>query len=122
MRDGPTYMGSMRRLLVNSACVLTMLGCDAVSATRDGRVSGSIRLCGGPAPGRCVARDGTVSVLDRHDRVVATETTAHARFSFTLPAGSYTLVASTAGVRAQRPIRIRAERTLRADVVIGGLS
>jgi hypothetical protein len=108
----------MRRLLVSSLCALALLGCGSASAGLDGRVTGSIRLCGGPAPGRCFDQDGTVSVLGRHDRLVATQRAVHAHFAFALPAGSYTLVARTGGTRGQRQVRIKAGRTLRVNVVI----
>jgi hypothetical protein len=82
-------------------------------------VSGSVRLCGGPTPSRCFDQDGgTVSVFGRHDRLVATRRTADSRFSFTLPAGSYTLIARAGDVRGQRQVRIGAGQTLRANVVI----
>jgi len=81
-------------------------------------VSGSIRLCGGPAPSRCFDQEGTVSVLGRHDRLVATQRTVHSRFSFTLPAGTYTLIVRDGDVRGQRQVRIGAGQTLRANVVI----
>ena len=108
----------MRRLLVSSVCAVALLACASASAARDGRLIGSIRLCGGPAPGRCFEQDGTVSVLGRHDRLVATQRTAHASFSFALPAGSYTLLARTGGTRGQRQIRITAGLTLRTNIVI----
>jgi len=108
----------MRRLVLSSVCAVALLACACASAARDGRVSGSIRLCGGPAPSRCFDQDGTVSVLGRHDRLLATQRTAHSRFSFTLPAGSYTLLARTGGTRAQRRVAITAARTLRVNIVI----
>ncbi len=51
-------------------------------------------------------------------RLIARERTTHSRFSFSLPAGSYTLIARTGGLRAERQVRISADRTLRANVVI----
>ena len=108
----------MRRLLLSSICLVAVLACDSASAAPAGRVIGSIRLCGGPAPGPCFGRDGTVSVLGRHDRLVASQTTAHSRFSFPLPAGSYTLLARTGDMRGQRQVRVEAGRTLRVNVVI----
>jgi hypothetical protein len=108
----------MRRLLLSSACLLALLAYGSASAAPDGRLTGLILLCGGPAPGRCFGRDGTVSVLGRHDRLVARQRTAHSRFSFSLPAGSYTLLARAGDTRSQRQVRIRAGRTLRVNVVI----
>ena len=108
----------MRRLLFSSACIVALLAYGSASAASDGRLTGSILLCGGPAPGRCVGRDGSVSVFGRHDRLVAIRSTEHSHFTFSLPAGRYTLLARSGDTRAQRQVRIRAGRTLRANVVI----
>ena len=108
----------MRRLVLSSFCVVALLGCQSASAARDGHVTGSVRLCGGPAPARCYALEGTISVLGRHDRLVASQRTAHSRFSFTLPAGGYTFLARAGDVHGQRQVHIEAGQTLRVNVVI----
>jgi hypothetical protein len=89
----------------------------------DAHVTGLIRLCGGPAvnghaPTRCFSQDGTVTVLDPRNDIVATQKTSHGRFSFSLPAGTYTLVARTGGARGQRLVVAKAHQTLRVNVVI----
>jgi hypothetical protein len=90
----------------------------AVTASNDGRVMGSIRLCGGPAPGRCFDQDGTVVVFNSRHRIAATQRTRRTRFSFALPPGNYTLRATTGDTRGQRSVAIKAHRTLHANVVI----
>ncbi len=49
---------------------------------------GLIRLCGGPAPGHCFSRNGTVSVVPSQHVVVATQNTQGARLSFPPAAGA----------------------------------
>jgi hypothetical protein len=110
----------MRRISAISLAVVALLSWGAsgmAGAVAQGRVNGSIRLCGGPAPSRCFLRDGTVSAL-RGERVVATEKTEHARFSFALAPGRYTLLARTGGTRGEREVSIVANRTLHANIVI----
>jgi hypothetical protein len=84
----------------------------------DAHVSGLVRLCGGPAPGRCFSQDATVTVLDAQGQVVATGKTSQARFSFSLPPGTYTLVARTGGTRGQRKVVLKANQTVQANIVI----
>jgi hypothetical protein len=87
------------------------------SSVARGRVTGRIQLCGGPAPGRCFSRNGTVSVLARNV-VVAKQTTRHSRFSFLLVPGNYILVATTGGIQRQRTIVVKAHQLLHANIVI----
>jgi hypothetical protein len=84
----------------------------------DADVSGLVRLCGGPAPSRCFYQDATVTVLDPRSEVVATGKTSHARFFFSLPPGTYTLVARTGGTRGQRKVTLTAHHTMQANIVI----
>lgn len=84
----------------------------------DAHVSGLIRLCGGPAPGRCFSQNATVTVLGAQGHVVATAKTSQARFSFALPPGTYTLIATTGGTRGQRKVVLTANQTVQANIII----
>ena len=95
----------------------------ATPVGREARVTGLIRLCGGPIgvngrPRPCWHQNGTVTVLGSHGHVVATEKTRHARFSFSLPPGTYVLLARTGGTRGQRTVRLRPGLTLQANITI----
>jgi len=100
----------MRRIAVvpvSAAVLLAVVAPGGATTAPRGRVTGLIRLCGGPPPGRCFLQDGTAYVLGARHRVVARQETRHARFSFLLLPGEYTLVAKTGGARGQRPIVIK---------------
>jgi hypothetical protein len=71
---------------------------------RNAVVSGYVQRCGGPAPGRCFVstltvcqtpkrcvRTDRVEVLDARGRRVAVTNLKHARFSFRLTPGDYTI-------------------------------
>ena len=112
----------MRRtaVLVGSVAVLLLavVATGRATGTARGRVTGLIRLCGGPAPGRCFSQNGEVSVVAAGELVVAKQETRDARFSFLLVPGKYTLVATTGGAQRERKIVVKAHRLLRANVVI----
>lgn len=84
----------------------------------EGVVSGVIRLCGGPAPGRCFTQNGVVTVTSSEGKVVATEHTKHAKFSFDLQPGTYALEARTGGTRGKQTVLARRGKTTTANVVI----
>jgi hypothetical protein len=84
----------------------------------DAHVSGLFRLCGGPPPGLCFSQNATVTVLDAQGQVVATGKTSQARFSFSLPPGTYTLIATTGGTRGQRKVVLKANQTVQANIII----
>ena len=110
----------MRRIavLLWSLAVLLGAGTGSAATAPRGRVTGLIRLCGGPAPGRCFSQDGSAYVVGPRHRVIAKQHTRHARFTFLLPPGRYTLFAQTGGTRGQRSILIKAGQVLHANVVI----
>lgn len=75
-----------------------------VSLRRSAAVSGYVQLCGGPAPGRChvstlrvcqalegCVRTDRVEALDARGRRVVVTQLKHARFSFRLAPGDYTI-------------------------------
>jgi hypothetical protein len=84
----------------------------------DTHVSGLIRLCGGPPPSRCFSENATVTVLDARGQVVGTGKTSQTRFSFGLPPGTYTLVATTGGARGQRKVVVKADQTVEANIIV----
>lgn len=84
----------------------------------DAHVAGLIRLCGGPAPSRCVSQDATVTVLDSHGQVVVAAKTREARFALSLPPGTYSLVATTGGATGERTVVLVAHRTVNANIVV----
>jgi hypothetical protein len=91
----------------------------AKSSGSNARVVGVIRLCGGPAPGRCFNQDGVVSVRASHLKLIASQHTKRAAFAFSLPPGHYTLEATTGGTRSRRlPVDARAHTTIKVNVVI----
>jgi hypothetical protein len=112
----------MKRVAVLVACAVALV-CVAAFAggstvPRNARVIGVIRLCGGPFPGRCFTQDGSVFVLDSKHKVVASQHTRHAYFSFVLRPGDYKLVAKTGGTRVERSVVAKAHRTVHASIVI----
>jgi hypothetical protein len=119
-RRGSSLFTRSSVIIVASVAVVLGIAVPSGAVTAPhGRVTGLIRLCGGPAPGRCFSQDGTAYiVLGPGHRVMASQKTQHARFSFSLPPGHYTVVAKTGGTRGQRPIVIKANQVLRANVVI----
>jgi hypothetical protein len=93
----------------------------ALTAPGDGHVSGLVRLCGGPAVkgrARCFSQNGTVTVFNAQGQVAATAKTSHARFSFSLPPGTYALIATTGGARGQRKVVLTANQTVQANIVV----
>jgi hypothetical protein len=108
-----------------AAVLVTFLVLGAHTATgnasvpaRNARVVGAIRLCGGPAPGRCFSQDGFVSVLDSQHHLVSSQHTRHARFSFNLAPGAYTLEAKTGGTARRVTVLAQAHKTTKANIVI----
>src|ERR1700734_2823416 len=112
----------MRRTVLLATLTGALLVCaasvQASTPARDGRVVGVIRLCGGPAPGRCFTQDGTVTATNSKGQLVATDQTKHAAFSFNLRPGSYTLEARTGGTRRKQTVLVQRGKTTTANVVI----
>ena len=117
----------LRRPLLACLTVAVVAACavsaPAASAGREARVTGLIRVCGGPIgvsgrPRPCWHQNGTVSVLGPNGHVIATQRTHHARFSFSLRPGTYTLLARTGGTRGQRTVSLRPGAGLQASVTI----
>jgi hypothetical protein len=90
------------RLATAALTVALVSGCGAAGG--DAIVEGYVRLCGGPAPGRCFIEtlgtcrppDGCVTsdrvvVIGPQGRRVAQQKLHHARFHMRLPHGTYTV-------------------------------
>lgn len=104
-------------VLLTAAAALTVALSAGAATRHDARVVGHIRLCGGPAPGRCSSQRGVVSVYRRH-HLVARQHSAHGRFRFNLAPGRYTLTARSSGAHCpSRHVHARAHRTVRANIV-----
>jgi hypothetical protein len=84
----------------------------------DAGVTGLVRLCGGPPPGHCFSQDGDVTALDAAGEVVVVQATTRARFTFALPPGTYTLVATSGGATGRHTVTLAAGRTLRESIVV----
>jgi hypothetical protein len=105
-----------------ATCFLTCLGISAVGAIpalagmnrRTARVVGRIERCGA-LPG-CGPTNARVTIRNSHGHKVAAERTKHARFAFTVPPGSYTLVATIDGDHTSRHVHATANNTTRANI------
>jgi hypothetical protein len=99
-------------------CALGSAGA-ASAAPRDARLTGLLRLCGGPPGVPCRNDTGNmISVLNSNRRVVARQRAHDGRFSFLLEPGSYTL--SFLGVRRQ--VTLHAHQTVHENFTISGIS
>ena len=116
-----------RRHLLACLTVTIVAVCAAAAPAaplgREARVTGLIRLCGGPIgvngrPRPCSHQNGTVTVLGPYGHAVTAERTRDGRFSFSLPPGTYTPLARTGGTRGRRTVRLRPGLTLRANITI----
>lgn len=94
-----------------------------------GKVTGTLRIVGGPAPGIDNPEPGRVEIVStekgpgqRQRQTVSVST--NGRFSFTIPAGSYELSGSSPNIdqgagrcTALGPVQVVARRTIHANVV-----
>jgi hypothetical protein len=111
----------VRRLLLLAVgaalAVVGVAGCGGTSVRHDARVSGSVKLCGGPAPGRCFTEQVHVAVLDADKHVVASSNPSHGRFSFSLASGAYTVLATNGGQTVGKTsVRAVAGQTRHANI------
>jgi hypothetical protein len=93
---------------------------DAGTSSHSARIVGSIRLCGGPAPGRCFSQAGTVTLYNAQQHLLSTKHTKSGRFSFTVSPGTYTLQAGVGGTArtGKQTVVAHAHRTTKVNVVI----
>jgi hypothetical protein len=87
-------------------------------AAGSAHVTGLVRLCGGLAPGHCFTQNGAVGVLDTAGEVVATQATTRASFSFSLPPGTYSLVATTGRATGRQTVTLIAGRRVHSNIVV----
>ncbi len=121
-------------LLVVCSALIGGLGVGSSVAARrlagTATVTGYVRLCGGPAPGRCYIEEvgfcqppqgcvtsDRVAAIDARGRRVATQRLHHARFTLHLAPGRYTIELLGDGRRVhgrvmqRRKVRAEAHRT-----------
>jgi hypothetical protein len=107
--------------VVAATLSVSLAACGGVR--RNARVSGVVRLCGGPAPGRCFTESVRVSVTGPGDHVVARAHPSNGRFSFDLAPGIYTVSAQASGyLIGMVSIRALAGRTTNADITNNDVS
>jgi hypothetical protein len=105
-------------LMIVTASWLTLTVAGHAAPQRNAHIVGGIRLCGGPAPGRCFFQGGVV-LLYRGSHLLATQhTNRQAQFSFTVSPGRYTLEARTGGVARKQTFLAHAHRTTHANILI----
>ncbi len=102
-----------------AACVL--VGC-GTSSSRDARVAGTVKLCGGLGD-RCFTEPVSVTILSTGGQAIANAHTGNGRFSFALVPGTYTVVAR-ADEYILGTVRIDAvaHKTTRADITKSGVA
>jgi hypothetical protein len=89
----------MRRALLlafATAVAVAAAGCGGESALHNARLSGLVKLCGGPA-NKCFTEPMRVSIIGTNHRVVADSHPLNGRFSFELASGMYTVSAAAGG-------------------------
>jgi hypothetical protein len=97
------------------------------SSTRPATVSGSVRVCGGPAPGGCrietfgdctptmgCVTTNRVAAIDANGRQAALQRLTHARFHMRLAPGCYTIELLGGGRRIHRRVMQRKQVAARA--------
>jgi hypothetical protein len=107
----------MRRLVAVAVVALSVAACGSSShQTRDARLTGHVRLCGGPR-NECFSEKTWVFVTD-HGQLVATSVIRNGRFSFALNPGRYTVRArGGGGLLGQRSVDAMAHKTTRVSIV-----
>lgn len=100
-----------------TAGFLASLASAAPSVAHSARVVGTVRLCGGPAPGHCFSQSATVTAYAHHQSV-AQQQTHQGRFKFQLLPGHYTLVATSGGAQGMSKVYARKNKTTRTRIVI----
>lgn len=97
----------------------------AKTPPRNGRVVGTVSLCEGPlrrGVPDCTTfppKHALVSVIGSRRNVVVKQSTQNGRFSFSVPAGRYTLLAQVNGASTSRSVVAKADQTVHANLVFG---
>jgi len=84
---------------------------------RTGSIAGEVRVCN--IPDHCLTRTFQITAIDRGGRRVARTTTNDAANSYRLlvPAGNYSLIATSNGLRCTRGATAVAGRTVTANII-----
>ena len=111
---------------VASLLALSVASCGSRAVTRDARVLGVVKLCGGPNPG-CFTEAVQVSVeTNQGHKVVVREHLsrgAHGHFSFELRPGVYSVSATNGGLSVGTvTVHASASQTVRANITDGDVS
>lgn len=90
---------------------------DGVFAASNAHVAGEVRLCN--IPGHCLTRVFQVSATDRAGRVVAHTITSGTgnRYRLLVPAGRYSLLAHSHGLRCTGSVTAVANRTVVKNII-----
>jgi hypothetical protein len=114
----------MRRtvlLAVATAVAVGAAGCGGGSVARNARVTGIVKLCGGPV-NKCFTEPMRVAVIGTNQGVVAHSHPLNGRFSFELAPGVYTVSATASGyVIGTVSVRAVAGRTTLANMTNGNV-
>jgi hypothetical protein len=96
-----------------SAAVLALL----LAQSPNAHIAGEVRVCN--IPGHCLSRVFQVSATDRAGRLVARTATSGPdnRYRLRLPAGRYSLLASSHGLRCTGSITAIANRTVGKNII-----
>lgn len=109
----------MKRLLAAAVVALGVAACGSSghrTQTGDARLTGRVRLCGGPG-NRCFTEKTWVFVT-HHGQLVAASVIRDGQFSFDLKRGHYTVRArGGGGLLGQRSVDALAHKTSRVSIV-----
>jgi hypothetical protein len=105
-----------RSITTTASMVLLLAGCGTHHVPGDARITGVVKLCGGPKGG-CFRERISVFVANAHRDVVASALRTNGRFSFAVPPGRYTVTARD-GVLGRRSVNAVAHKTTRVSIVI----
>jgi hypothetical protein len=109
----------MKRLLAVAVVALGVAACGDSrhqTQTGDARLTGRVRLCGGPRNG-CFTEKTWVFVT-HHGQLVAASVIRDGRFSFDLKPGRYTVrTRGGGGLLGQRSVDAAAHKTTRVSIV-----
>jgi hypothetical protein len=111
------FRRSTRSITTTAALVLLLAACGTTSPVAgDARVTGVVKLCGGPTD-RCFTERISVFVANARRGVVASALRTNGRFSFAVPPGRYTVTARD-GVLGRRSVNAVAHKTTRVNIII----
>jgi Carboxypeptidase regulatory-like domain len=111
--------------LVMAVIALGAAGCGGTadrvtdgSGDRHGRIVGTLRMIGGPAPGRRLLRHAGIRVYAGGAVVASTTTDAEGRFRLVLPAGRYRITLRDGSRLQPTPVDVTAGTTDRLHLTL----